>query len=195
MGNNILKKNIFYFIFILFIFILDRVTKLWIISIFNSENNLEIKISSFINLHLIWNKGIAFGLFSYGEKFEYNLLTGLIIMIISIVFWMTIKTKGLEKYGFLMILGGALGNIFDRLYYSAVPDFIDIYYKNFHWFVFNVADIFITVGVLMLIINEITIYARNYTSLHNILWWLHQLKANKEVFITQITCRVCNIFF
>lgn len=157
MGNNMLKKNIFYFFFILFIFILDRVSKLWIISIFNPENNLEIKISSFINLNLIWNKGIAFGLFSYGEKFEYNLLTGLIIMIISIVFWMTIKTKGLEKYGFLMILGGALGNIFDRLYYSAVPDFIDIYYKNFHWFVFNVADIFITVGVLMLIINEITI--------------------------------------
>jgi len=157
MGNNMLKKNIFYFFFILFIFILDRISKLWIISIFNSENNLEIKISSFINLNLIWNKGIAFGLFSYGEKFEYNLLTGLIIMIISIVFWMIIKTKGLEKYGFLMILGGALGNIFDRLYYSAVPDFIDIYYKNFHWFVFNVADIFITVGVLMLIINEITI--------------------------------------
>jgi signal peptidase II len=157
MGKNMLKKNIFYFFFILFIFILDRISKLWIISIFNSENNLEIKISSFINLNLIWNKGIAFGLFSYGEKFEYNLLTGLIIMIIVIVFWMIIKTKGLEKYGFLMILGGALGNIFDRLYYSAVPDFIDIYYKNFHWFVFNVADIFITLGVLMLIINEITI--------------------------------------
>ena len=157
MGNDMLKKNIFYFFFTLFIFIIDRVSKLWIISIFNSENNLEIKISSFINLNLIWNKGIAFGLFSYGEKFEYNLLTGLIIMIIAIVFWMIIKTKGLEKYGFLMILGGALGNIFDRLYYSAVPDFIDIYYKNFHWFVFNVADIFITVGVLMLIINEITI--------------------------------------
>ena len=157
MGNNMLKKNIFYFFLILFIFILDRISKLWIISIFNSENNLEIKVSSFINLNLIWNKGIAFGLFSYGEKFEYNLLTGLIIIIIAIVFWMIIKTKGLEKYGFLMILGGALGNIFDRLYYSAVPDFIDIYYKNFHWFVFNVADIFITVGVLMLIINEITI--------------------------------------
>ena len=157
MGNNMLKKNIFYFFFILFIFILDRISKLWIISIFNLENSLEIKISSFINLNLIWNKGIAFGLFSYGEKFEYNLLTGLIIMIIAIVFWMIIKTKGFEKYGFLMILGGALGNIFDRLYYSAVPDFIDIYYKNFHWFVFNVADIFITVGVLMLIINEITI--------------------------------------
>jgi signal peptidase II len=157
MGNNMLKKNIFYFFFILFIFILDRISKLWIISIFNLENNLEIKISSFINLNLIWNKGIAFGLFSYGEKFEYNLLTGLIIMIIAIVFLMIIKTKGFEKYGFLMILGGALGNIFDRLYYSAVPDFIDIYYKNFHWFVFNVADIFITIGVLMLIINEITI--------------------------------------
>ena len=157
MGNNMLKKNIFYFFLVLLIFILDRISKLWIISIFNSENNLEIKISSFINLNLIWNKGIAFGLFSYGEKFEYNLLTGLIIIISAIVFWMIIKTKGFEKYGFLMILGGALGNIFDRLYYSAVPDFIDIYYKNFHWFVFNVADIFITVGVLMLIINEITI--------------------------------------
>ena len=157
MGSNMLRKNIFYFFLILFIFILDRISKLWIISIFNSENNLEIKISSFINLNLIWNKGIAFGLFSYGEKFEYNLLTGLIIIITVIVFWMIIKTKGLEKYGFLMILGGALGNIFDRLYYSAVPDFIDIYFKNFHWFVFNVADIFITVGVLMLIINEITI--------------------------------------
>ena len=157
MGNNMLKKNIFYFFFILFIFILDRISKLWIISIFNSENNLEIKISSFINLNLIWNKGIAFGLFSYGEKFEYNLLTGLIIIITVIVFWMIMKTKGLEKFGFLMILGGALGNIFDRLNYSAVPDFIDIYYKNFHWFVFNVADIFITIGVLMLIINEITI--------------------------------------
>jgi signal peptidase II len=157
MGSNMLKKNIFYFFFILFIFILDRISKLWIISIFNSENNLEIKISSFINLNLIWNKGIAFGLFSYGEKFEYNLLTGLIFMIIAIVFWMIIKTKGFEKYGFLMILGGSLGNIFDRLYYSAVPDFIDIYYKNFHWFVFNVADIFITLGVLMLIINEINI--------------------------------------
>jgi len=160
MGNNMLKKNIFYFFLVLLIFILDRISKLWIISIFNSENNLEIKVSSFINLNLIWNKGIAFGLFSYGEKFEYNLLTGLIIIIIAIVFWMIIKTKGLEKYGFLMILGGALGNIFDRLYYSAVPDFIDIYYKNFHWFVFNVADIFITVGVLMLIINEITV--KNY---------------------------------
>ena len=157
MGNNMFKKNIFYFFLVLLIFILDRISKLWIISIFNSENNLEIKISSFINLNLIWNKGIAFGLFSYGEKFEYNLLTGLIIIITVIMFWMIIKTKGLEKYGFLLILGGALGNIFDRLYYSAVPDFIDIYYKNFHWFVFNVADIFITVGVLMLIINEIAI--------------------------------------
>ena len=155
MGNNMLKKNIFYFFFILFIFILDRISKLWIISIFNSENNLEIKISSFINLNLIWNKGIAFGLFSYGEKFEYNLLTGLIIIITVIVFWMIMKTKGLEKFGFLMILGGALGNIFDRLNYSAVPDFIDFHYNNFHWFIFNVADIFITLGLFLLIYLEI----------------------------------------
>ena len=81
----------------------------------------------------------------------------LILIIIFVVFLMIIRTKGLEKYGFLMVFGGSLGNVYDRLFYSSVPDFIDIYYKNFHWFVFNVADIFITVGVLMLIINEITI--------------------------------------
>ena len=156
---NLRKRKTFYidFTIIFSIFFLDRLTKFYVIYLDKLNSGSEIFLSKYLNIYLIWNKGIAFGLFSYGEKFEYNLLTGLIIIIIVIVFWMIIKTKGFEKYGFLMILGGALGNIFDRLYYSAVPDFIDIYYKNFHWFVFNVADIFITVGVLMLIINEITI--------------------------------------
>ena len=76
------------------------------------------------------------------------------MIIIFVVFWMIIRTKGLEKYGFLMVFGGSLGNVYDRLFYSSVPDFIDIYYKNFHWFIFNVADIFITLGVIILILNE-----------------------------------------
>ena len=76
------------------------------------------------------------------------------MIIIAVVFWMIIRTKGLEKYGFLMVFGGSLGNVYDRLFYSSVPDFIDIYYKNFHWFIFNVADIFITLGVIVLILNE-----------------------------------------
>ncbi len=124
------------------------------ISLSNSANNTNIELLPFINLHLIWNKGIAFGLFSFSEKLNYNLLTVLILIIIAVVFWMIIRTKGLEKYGFLMVFGGSLGNVYDRLFYSSVPDFIDIYYKNFHWFIFNVADIFITLGVIVLILNE-----------------------------------------
>ncbi len=149
-----LRRNFFYFCVILIIFLFDRISKLWMISLSNSGNNTNIELLPFINLHLIWNKGIAFGLFSFSEKLNYNLLTVLILIIIAVVFWMIIRTKGLEKYGFLMVFGGSLGNVYDRLFYSSVPDFIDIYYKNFHWFIFNVADIFITLGVIVLILNE-----------------------------------------
>ena len=148
------KKNIFYFSIILLIFLADRISKLWIISFFDSANNPIIEVLPFINLHLIWNKGIAFGLFSFSEKYNYNFLTLLIFIVIIVVFWMLLKSKGLEKYGFIFVFGGSLGNVYDRMFYSAVPDFIDIYYKNFHWFIFNVADIFITLGVIVLILNE-----------------------------------------
>ena len=155
------RKNIFYFFIILAIFLFDRISKVWIISISNLENNPDISLLPFINLNLIWNRGIAFGLFSFTEKFGYNLLTGLILFIILIVFWMIIKTKGLEKYGYIMVFGGSIGNVFDRLFYSSVPDFIDIYYKNFHWFIFNVADIFITLGVFLLIFREFGLKIKN----------------------------------
>ena len=105
----------------------------------------------------MWNDGIAFGLFSFDQKIYYNFLTAIILLITLIILWMILKTKGLEKIAFMMILGGSTGNIFDRLYYSSVPDFIDIHYGNFHWFIFNVADIFISIGVLLLIILEIFI--------------------------------------
>ena len=68
---------------------------------------------------------------------------------------MTIKSYGFKKYSLLMILGGALGNVFDRLYYKAVPDFIDFHIGNFHWFIFNVADIFITIGIIFMVIIEL----------------------------------------
>ena len=68
---------------------------------------------------------------------------------------MAVKSTGLEKLGFSLILGGSSGNIFDRLYYRAVVDFIDININNIHWFIFNFADIFISIGVILLIIIEI----------------------------------------
>jgi signal peptidase II len=150
-----IKKNIIYFFIILVIFLADRISKLWIIKISNINKYPDLALLPFVNFNLIWNKGIAFGLFSFNQKSNYDLLTGLIILVTLIVFWMTIKTRGFEKYGFLVIFSGSLGNIFDRVMYSSVPDFIDIHYKNFHWFIFNVADIFITLGVVILIINEL----------------------------------------
>ena len=145
------------FIIIISIFILDRLTKLYVIYLDKINSGSEILSSKFLNVYLIWNEGIAFGLFSFNDQFYYNFLTGIIIIVTLIIFFFTIKTKSVEKYSFMMILGGSLGNIFDRLYYSAVPDFIDLHYENFHWFIFNVADIFITSGVFLLIFLELFI--------------------------------------
>ena len=121
------------------------------------DGSSNVLINDFLSFNLVWNDGIAFGLFSFDQKIYYNFLTAIILLITLIILWMILKTKGLEKIAFMMILGGSTGNIFDRLYYSSVPDFIDIHYGNFHWFIFNVADIFISIGVLLLIILEIFI--------------------------------------
>ena len=110
--------------------------------------------SKFLNINLIWNDGIAFGLFSFKESFLYNLITAIIIIVIIIILKMINNSNGLSKYSLLMILGGALGNVYDRIMYNSVPDFIDFHINNFHWFVFNVADIFITVGVIIMIMTE-----------------------------------------
>ena len=149
-----LKNNIFSLFLVIFIFTLDRLSKIIIIKLSEPLNELNISVTSFINFNLIWNEGIAFGLLSFDDKFYYNLITLLIVLITSIIIWFANKSKGVEKLGFLMIVGGSLGNLFDRIYYSSVPDFIDISINNFHWFIFNVADIFITIGVILLIILE-----------------------------------------
>ena len=142
------------FIIVLLIFFFDRISKIFVINLNNKLLGSEIFSSKFLNISLIWNKGIAFGLFSFSEKLIYNSLTIVILIIILIIIFMTIKSEGLKKYSLLMILGGAFGNIFDRIFYKAVPDFIDFHYENFHWFIFNVADIFITLGVIFMILLE-----------------------------------------
>jgi len=149
------KKNIIIFLISISIFFLDRLTKYYVLKLSELENISNIPITSFLNLNLVFNKGIAFGLFSMDEKFYYNIITLIIILITLIVLFMALKTSGFEKYSFSMIFGGSLGNIFDRLYYSAVIDFIDIHINNIHWFIFNFADIFISTGVLLLIAFEL----------------------------------------
>tara|TARA_B100000003_G_scaffold207433_1_gene225018 strand:- start:707 stop:1180 length:474 start_codon:yes stop_codon:yes gene_type:complete len=150
-----IKKNIWNFIFILSLFAIDRLSKILIINSAEKFGELDIYLTSFLNFNLIWNDGIAFGLFSFEKMIYYNFMTILIILITLVILWMIIKTEKIEKLGFMMIFGGSIGNIFDRLYYSSVPDFIDIHFNNFHWFIFNVADIFITLGVILLISKEI----------------------------------------
>ena len=153
-----IKKNLLKdFIIILFIFLIDRISKQMVINLDSNNLNSEIFLSKFLNIQLIWNDGVAFGLFASDNIFYYHSLTGFIILIILILIYFSIKTNGLEKYSFLIILGGSLGNVYDRLTYSAVPDFIDIHYQSFHWFIFNVADIFITTGVLLLIYIELVL--------------------------------------
>ena len=152
-----LKKNFsIYLIFTFSIFLFDRFSKIYVINLDKKFYGSEIFSSKFLNITLIWNEGIAFGLFSFNEKFFYNILTILILVIILIIFFMILKSRGFKKYSLLMILAGALGNVYDRIIYNAVPDFIDFHIGNFHWFIFNVADIFITLGVIFMIFIEIT---------------------------------------
>ena len=152
-----IKKNLFISSsFIFLIFLLDRVSKTYVIYLNDKLLGIEILSSKFLNIRLIWNAGIAFGLLSFNDKIIYNLLTFIIFIIILIIFFMVLKSYGLKKYSLLMILGGAIGNVYDRIFYGAVPDFIDFHIGNFHWFIFNVADIFITLGVIFMIIIEIT---------------------------------------
>ena len=153
--NKMFKKHLVDFSIITFIFLIDRVSKSLIISSSENYEQYGVSITSFLNFNLIWNEGIAFGLFSFDEKLYYNLLTIFICLITVVIIWLMFRSKGFERLSFMMIIGGSLGNIFDRIFYSAVPDFIDIHVNNFHWFIFNVADIFITVGIICLISKEI----------------------------------------
>jgi len=150
--------------FVFFIFISDRLSKVYIIN--ESLKNLEDFIfrSTYLNIRLIWNEGIAFGLFSFDDKFLYHSLSILILLIILTIIYMIVKSNGSKKFSLILILGGASGNFYDRIAYGAVPDFIDFHLNGFHWFIFNIADIFISIGVFALIILEIfdkKIYEKN----------------------------------
>ena len=143
------------------IFLIDRISKIYILKIFELESAVDIYLATYLNLYLIWNKGIAFGLFSFEQNFIYHSVSFIILIIIIVLIFMIIKSDGLKKYSLISILGGAISNFFDRIYYSAVPDFIDLHYDDFHWFIFNVADIFITIGVICLILDELFFYKKN----------------------------------
>ena len=148
------KKILSNLVLIIVLFLIDRISKIYILKLAELNNAVDIYITPYLNLYLIWNKGVAFGMISFDDQFIYNLITFFISLIIITLIVVTAKSKDIKKYFYMMIIGGALGNFFDRVYYSAVPDFIDLHIGNFHWFVFNIADIFITIGVICLITAE-----------------------------------------
>ena len=155
--NNFLssafKNNLISAFLIIIVFFIDRIFKIKIIN--NQLNEGSVYINDFINIDLVWNTGIGFGLFSSNSSLIYNTISALIGMILIIIIVMIIKSNLFEKILYSLILGGALGNFYDRIAYFAVPDFIDIHYERFHWFTFNIADIFITIGIFLLILKEL----------------------------------------
>ena len=146
-----IKENIVYLFFITIIFLLDRFSKFKIINYFSDATYY---VNDYINLNLIWNIGIGFGLLSTNSSLLYNLVTLIIGLVIIFLVYFFIISEKLDKFIYSIIIGGALGNFYDRFAYKAVPDFIDLHYKNFHWFTFNVADIFISLGIVIFLIRS-----------------------------------------
>ena len=158
MSKFVPRKFFFYLIIVIFIFLFDRISKIYILNVAETYGEVNIIVNSYINLILVWNSGIGFGLLSSNNLLIYNLITTLIILINLIIIYLVYSSNDIRVYLYLIILGGSLGNLFDRLYYSAVPDFIDLNYNGYHWFIFNVADIFISIGIIFLILIELIDY-------------------------------------
>ena len=162
MINSYLTKNFYINAIIIFlIFILDRFSKIYVMNLDKANNSEELYTSKFLNISLIWNEGIAFGLLSFSQNNLYNFLSILIAIIILVIFFMIINNNNIKKYPLLMIFAGAIGNLYDRIAYKAVPDFIDFHIEEFHWFIFNVADIFISLGVFCMILFELIDNSKN----------------------------------
>ena len=156
------KNSLINLLLISFIFLIDRLSKIYVIYLDNKELQTQIFSSKYLNIQLLWNEGIAFGLFSLNQGKFYNFLTIIITILIILVLYLAFKSKGIKKYSLLLIFGGAIGNLYDRILHNAVPDFIDLHIGGFHWFVFNVADIFITIGVIFMILLEFTATNNKY---------------------------------
>lgn len=157
MISKFLNKNFYInFSIVISVYFFDRLTKMFVIQLDKNNFGSDIFNSTYLNIDLIWNKGIAFGLLSFNEDYLYNILSVIISMIVVVLVIMSIKSRGFKRYSLLMVIGGALGNLHDRIFFKAVPDFIDFHIGSFHWFIFNVSDIFITFGIILLIVLEIS---------------------------------------
>jgi|TARA_B110000438_G_scaffold270215_1_gene287173 signal peptidase II len=142
-------------IIILSIFFFDRISKIYLLNLQANGTDIDFYIFPILNFYLVWNTGIGFGLAAMDANIYYHIFTAIILIInIGLIIFL-LKSKGIYAYLIAIIIGGSLGNLFDRMYYYAVPDFIDIHLGNYHWFIFNIADIFITIGIIGLLLFEL----------------------------------------
>ena len=160
MGNEKLNKLLIGSIFLIFCFALDRFSKIYILNILDNQGQVDFYINQYLNIYLVWNTGIGFGLFSSQNNIFYNLFTSIIVIINFVILYFAFIETKIKSFFLMIILGGSLGNLFDRIYYRAVPDFIDLNYAGYHWFIFNLADIFITIGIICLILSEFIFYKK-----------------------------------
>ena len=151
------SKIYFKFLIVILVFSFDRVSKIYIFNLIDDGYDINFYINPFLNIYLVWNTGIGFGFLSSNSELFYNIITTIIAIINLLILYLIFKINDVRKFFLLIIMGGSLGNLFDRIYYSAVADFIDFHIGNFHWFIFNIADVFISIGVFCLIIYEIFI--------------------------------------
>jgi len=149
------KKFYLNLLSILSIFFFDRITKKIVISLDQENFGQSIFLSEYLNISLTWNQGVAFGLFSLDNIFTYNIFTFFICIVIFVIFIMLLKSNGFKKFSLILIFSGGIGNLYDRIFFKGVPDFLDFHIGEFHWFIFNIADIFITLGVIFMILFEI----------------------------------------
>jgi len=162
MIRTYLTKNFYINIIVItLIFILDRISKIYVMNLSKVNNSSELYQSKYLNINLVWNDGIAFGLLSFNQDNLYNLLSLIIASVILIILLMIIRNNNIKKYPLLMIFAGAIGNLYDRILYKAVPDFIDFHVGDFHWFIFNLADVFISLGVFFMILIELIDNSKN----------------------------------
>ena len=160
MISDKIRKIFIYIALVLLVFALDRISKSIILNILDDTGKVDIYVNSFFSLFLVWNKGIGFGLFSFDKSSIYNGISLIILIINIIIVYLIYKENAPKTYFLAIILGGSFGNLFDRYHYTAVPDFIDLNYNGYHWFIFNVADIFITIGIICLILVEFLNYKK-----------------------------------
>ena len=141
--------------FILILIFLDQVTKWWIINYIMQPIKI-LPITPFFNIVLTWNSGISFGIFSNQGSFSVIILSTLATLIVFfLAVWLMKAVNKKLIIGLICIIGGAIGNIIDRVYHGAVIDFLDFHIKSYHWPAFNVADSCIFIGATLIILDSL----------------------------------------